>query len=234
MLVLSLVMALPKGQMGCLMDIVRVLALVAGSVAPVGVVWVMGDKSAAWWFWALAVVSVVLGACAMGLAAFGWQTFFPGWIRVKQPKKRGRRKAGGKAPATVTAAGVAATAVPDLEQQVDLSIFDPSAYMFTPTMGSHPNQDPLGDCLFALLVGIVGGIFWVGLQLAQGIAKVLLPGMPAVETAEAMREVGSRRVARALLCFVYAVGIVVGVTAVLYFASGRAETAVGVSGINLL
>jgi hypothetical protein len=50
--------------------------------------------------------------------------------------------------------------------------------------------------------------------------------MPAVETAEAMREVGARRVTRALLCFVYAVGIVAVATLVLYLASGGVEEAV--------
>ena len=227
MLALSLVVALPKGRLGCLMDLARVIALVAGSVAPAGVVWWLGDRTVGWLFWVLAVVSLVFGACAMGLAAFGWQTFFPGWIPVKQPKgRRGRGGSKGTRAAKGAAAGVAATAVPDLEEQVDLSVFDPSAFMSSPSVGSHSNSDPLGDCLFALLVGIFGGIFWLGLQLAQGITKAVLPGLPAAETAEGMREVGARRVTRALLCFVYAVGIVAVVTGVLYFASGPAEARV--------
>lgn len=233
LLLLSLVVALPNRNKGCLLDLAHILALVAGSVAPALVVYFLSaDKPVAWWFWVLLVLSVPFSACAVGLAAFGWQTFFPGWVVVRQ-RGKGRRKAAAKGDSSASrargakaagAAVVAGGAEPDLEQQVDLSLFDPSAYMYTPQpLSNTANYDALGDCLFALLIGIVGGLFWIGLQLAQGITKVLLPGMPAAVTMENAQEMGARRATRALLCFVYAVVIAAGTTIALYFAGGGAS-----------
>jgi hypothetical protein len=62
----------------------------------------------------------------------------------------------------------------DLEKQVDLSIFNPTAYLNTGQ--SHTSgSDDLGSCLFAILLGLVGGLFWLGIQLGQAIAKRGLP-----------------------------------------------------------
>ncbi len=205
LLVLSLALATPNRKQGCLIDIGHILALIVGSLTPALIAWLLAPKSSTpWWFWLLALLSLLLGACAMGLAAFGWQTFFPGWIVVRERKKRGRKSA------------TRTQATPDLEKQVDLSLFDPSAYMVAPqSLASSANSDPFGDCLFALFVGILGGLFWLGLQLAQGITRALLP-VPAPVSTETGQGPSVVRIVRALLCFLYAFAIVALTTIALY------------------
>lgn len=227
LVLLSLAMATPNRNDGCLLNIGHILALVAGSVAPFAIAWLPADKSGVpWWFWLLAVSSAVLGSCAMGLATFGWQMFFPGWV-VARAKKRGRGRGTGTARKATKKAS-APEPEPDLEKQVDLSVFDPSAFISNPTAGmSNANADPFGDCLFALLAGIVGGIFWLGLQLAQWIGKALLPKLPVSTVAEGTPPVASsaRRITRGVLCFVFAFAIVALTTLVLSGVLGRSSAA---------
>lgn len=160
-IVCSLILTIPKYEgcaSGCLTEVARLAALVVGSLSALIVLANSGQSFGELFGWegigsllryAAVLVTLVVGTCALTLAAHGWQVL------------AGRGNA--------------------VEDQADLTAFDPSSYMMT---GSHSNtsgDDELLGCLFAILLAIVGGLFWLGLQLAAQIAK-LLPSASANPT----------------------------------------------------
>jgi hypothetical protein len=130
------------------------------------------------------VITLILGASAVTLAAIGWQMVL----------QRRRSK--------------------EIEKQVDLSIFNP--FDLIGSTGSHSSSsgsDDLAGCFLGLLMALVGGLFWFGIQLGQGIAKHGLP---------ASTPKNPQRAGRAALSFVYTLviyicllGLFFGVQAVL-------------------
>jgi hypothetical protein len=190
-------LALPK-SVGCLAYIVRLLAFIVGAVAPIVIFW--GTPSNALLYAAL-LPAVILGASAVTLNGAGWDALL-GRRREAPEKsvKKGRHKK-------------QAEELPEnVEDRVDLSLFDPFEMLRVSTSSTYgSSNDPFGDCLGTIILGIVGGLFWVGVQISRVIARY---GLPDVETP-------LKRLGRIVLSWLYSGAIYAGVVFIMTAVFGR-------------
>lgn len=166
--VAGLLLALPRGR-GCLAQVLRLVALAGAVAAPIVLAWpALGERRGLAWLAAVAVL-LVAALVAVVLSAGAATLLATGW----QGLLRGHAA---------------------IEREVDLSLFDPSAYTGLPSRGgTHPDDDPFGNCLFAVVLGMLGGTLWLGLQVSRAIATRWLP----------RPRTGWRRAARAALSLAY-------------------------------
>lgn len=166
--VAGLLLALPRGR-GCLAQVLRLAALAGAAAAPIVLAWpALGERRGLAWL-AAAAVLLITTLVAVVLSAGAATLLATGW----------RGLLSGRAA---------------VEGEVDLSLFDPSAYTGLPARGSTSiDEDPIGNCLFSALLGAAGGTLWLGLQLSRAIATRWLPRPRA----------GWRRAARAALSLAY-------------------------------
>lgn len=155
-IVCSLILTLPKYKgcaSGCLSELARLAALAVGSLSALIILFSSGESLRDLFAWqgigSLLRYAAVLVTLIIGTAALALTAH--AWQTLA-----GRRNA--------------------IEEQADLTAFDPNAYLNTgSSITGSSSDDSLAGCLFAIVMAVVGGLFWLGLQLAAGIAGYLLP-----------------------------------------------------------
>jgi hypothetical protein len=171
-LICSVLLTLPKakGCSGCLFDLLRFVALVAGALAALIILFGSGQELSVLFegdstgITVLRIASIfltiVFGACALALVAHAWQMLMGRQHRI--------------------------------DDDADLSEFDPTDFLFTGSSSSL-DADDFGGCLFAIAATILVALFWIGIKLSGLIARLL---MPSAKTA---------RTRRAFLSFIYGI-----------------------------
>lgn len=151
-IVCSVILLLPKYKgcaSGCLSELARLAALVVGSLSALIVLFNTGETVGELFAWEgvgslLRYVAMPI-TLVLGTGALGLVAH--GWQTLV-----GRGNA--------------------VEDQADLTAFDTTTFLNTNTYNSSGDDELLG-CLFAIIAAIIGGLFWLGLQLAAVIAKLL-------------------------------------------------------------
>ncbi|MBZ0287123.1 MAG: hypothetical protein K8I30_05870 [Anaerolineae bacterium] len=138
---------------GCLSEVARLAALGIGSLSALIILFNSGESLRDLFAWqgisSLLRYAAVLVTLILGACALALTAH--GWQTLA-----GRRNA--------------------VEDQADLTAFNPNVFLNTgSSLSSSSSDDSLAGCLFAIVMAIVGGLFWLGLQLAAGIAGALLP-----------------------------------------------------------
>lgn len=156
-IVCSLILTLPKYEgcaSGCLTELARLAALVVGSLSALIALANSGQSVGELFAWEGigSLVRYIAPLVTLILGTCALTLVAHGWQVLA-----GRGNA--------------------VEEQADLSAFDPSTFMLTNNYNSSGDDELLG-CLFAILFAILGGLFWVGLQLAAWIAKMLPSANP--------------------------------------------------------
>lgn len=172
-IVCSVILLLPKYKgcaSGCLSELARLAALLIGSLSALIVLFNGGQSLSELFAWEgiVSLLRYVAMPVTLVLGTCALTLVAHGWQTLA-----GRGNA--------------------VEDQADLTAFDASTFLNTNTYNSSGDDELLG-CLFAILLAIVGGLFWLGLQLAAGIAKSL----PSANTS---------REGRVLLSVLYGVGL---------------------------
>lgn len=172
-IVCSVILLLPKYKgcaSGCLSELARLAALGIGSLSALIVLFNGGQSMSELFAWEgiVSLLRYVAMPVTLVLGTGALALVAHGWQTLA-----GRGNA--------------------VEDQADLTAFDTTTFLNTNTYNSSGDDELLG-CLFAIIAAIIGGLFWLGLQLAVGIAKTL----PSANTS---------REGRVLLSVLYGVGL---------------------------
>lgn len=165
---------------GCLAGLLRLVALIAAVGVPL---WMVQPRE----WTAISVISVLVGISTLSFAvtmtAVAWGSLVP-FTAPPKTKRKGKIE----------------SEADDLESRIDLSIFNPFS-MFTGSVssrrsGSDSVDDFIGSIILAIVVMVLGVLFWIGLQVAILITRWL----PQAEGA-------GKRMFRALVGFALAFAV---------------------------
>jgi hypothetical protein len=163
-LICSVLLTLPKakGCSGCLFDLLRFVALVGGALAALIILFGSGQDLSALFEGASTGNTVLRIASIFVTIIFGSCAL--ALVAHTWQMLMGRQH--------------------NIDDDTDLSEFDPTDFLFTGSSSSL-DADDFGGCLFAIAVTILVALFWVGVKLSGLIAHLLMPSAKTAHTRRA-------------------------------------------------